>query len=290
MIRSIHVPVNGIRLHVARTGEGPPLVLLHGWPEFWLTWRPVMERLRGRFSLVAPDLRGFGDSDKPAIGPSAAAGAEAHAADLAALLENLGLERVGLVGHDVGAYVAQAFARRWPERLSGLFFFNCATPGVGARWAAPRHLREVWYQSFHQLPWAAALVGSSREACRLYIGHFLRHWSRDPRAFDGLLEAFVDNFMKPGNLQGGFDWYASAAPARLAVMEGRAPALPKIDVPTRVLWGRHDPIIKVEWMDGLADTFSQFEASVAEEAGHFVHVEAPDLAADAIADFFAGRD
>src|SRR5215218_11133128 len=87
---------NGVRLHYARAGSGPPLVLLHGWPEFWLTWEPVMARLADRFDLIAPDLRGFGDSPKPDEGPSDRAGPEVHAADLLALFDHLGLERVGI--------------------------------------------------------------------------------------------------------------------------------------------------------------------------------------------------
>ncbi|ACL55803.1 alpha/beta fold hydrolase [Methylobacterium nodulans] len=289
-IRHGTVAVRGIRMHVARCGEGPPLVLLHGWPEFWATWEPLMARLAGRFDLVAPDLRGFGETGRdPLAPPDPTVDAEAHAADLLALLDALGLARVGLVGHDVGAYVMQAFARRHPERLSGLFFFNCPTPGIGPRWAEAGHLKETWYQYFHQQPFAAALVGASRESCATYIGHFLRHWSADPETFAPLLDRFVDNFLRPGNLQGGFDWYLSAAPSRRQVIEGTALPLPPITVPTRVLWGARDPIIRVVWMDRLAETFTDLEAGRAEEAGHFVHVESPDLAAAEIARFFTGR-
>lgn len=66
------IQANGARFHVVETGEGEPILLLHGWPEFWLTWEPVMQRLADRFRLIAPDLRGFGDSDKPtgAFGPA----------------------------------------------------------------------------------------------------------------------------------------------------------------------------------------------------------------------------
>ena len=83
-----------------------------------------------------------------------------------------------LVSHDVGAYVAQAFARAHPNRLIGLFFFDCPYAGIGRRWAEPDHLKEIWYQTFNQQPWAAELVGSSRQACEVYFRHFLRHWAR----------------------------------------------------------------------------------------------------------------
>ena len=102
------IPVNGASLHVAQTGQGQPLLLLHGWPEFWLTWEPVMERLADRFLLIAPDLRGFGDSSKPA----GAFGADDHAKDILALLDQLGIKRAGIVGHDVGG----GSCCRWPVR------------------------------------------------------------------------------------------------------------------------------------------------------------------------------
>jgi pimeloyl-ACP methyl ester carboxylesterase len=287
---SHRLAVNGIVVHCARTGRGRPLLLLHGWPEFWLTWAPCMRRLADRFQLRAPDLRGFGDSEKPTSGPSRAAGPEVHAADMLALMDELRLERVGVVAHDVGAYVAQTLARAHPERIAGLFFFNCPYPGIGRRWAEATHLIEIWYQSFHQMPWAAELVGSSRAACRTYIGHFLRDWAHDPHAFDGDLEAWVDNFLKPGNLQGGFDWYLSVAAARLTVIREEAPPLPRIELPTRIMWGRHDPVLKAEWTDRLPEYFRDPEITIAEDAGHFVHYETPDRASAAIAKFFGEMD
>jgi len=285
--RSHYLTVNGVRLHYWREGRGRPLILLHGWPEFCRTWRRLIPLLEGEFELIAPDLRGFGDSDKPYDGPSDAMTPEVLADDLEALIEALDLpEPPGLVAHDVGSAVAQALARRRPESLAGLFFFNCVYPGIGARWAAPEHLSEVWYQSFHLLPLAAALVGQSRESCRLYLAHFLTHWSGVPGAFDEDLEAWVDNFVKPGNLQGGFNWYRSVRAQRLAVMRGEAPAAAPIALPTRVLWGGRDPVLKAAWRDRLPEFFTRLEVSVAPEAGHFVQMEQPALAAEAIAAFF----
>jgi pimeloyl-ACP methyl ester carboxylesterase len=282
------VAANGIRLHYVRQGSGLPLLLLHGWPEFWYIWRKCIPDLARDFDVVAPDLRGFGDSEKPDPDPSAAAGSEVHAADMLALLDALGLDRVGIVSHDVGAYAAQALARRHPGRLSGLFFFNCPYAGIGGRWAAPDHLIEIWYQSFHQQPWAAALVGSSRDACRVYFRHFLSHWAHDPHAFDEDLEAWVDNFMKPGNLQGGFNWYISAHQARLQVMRGELPRPDRspIALPTRVFWGESDPVLKSAWTDRLGEFFTNLEVTTVPEAGHFVHYEKPELACRAIREFF----
>ncbi len=242
---------NGIRLHYVRQGTGMPLVLLHGWPEFWFTWRKIIGPLADHFDVIVPDLRGFGESDKPDRSALEAYTLEHHVEDLRGLADALRLGRFGIVSHDVGGYIAQAFARTYPERLIGLFFFNCPYPGIGSRWAAPDHLREIWYQSFHQQPWAAELVGQSRQSCTIYVQHFLSHWAHDAHAFDEDLDAWVDNFLQPGNLQGGFNWYVAAHAARLAVMRGEGPRLPPIAIPTHVRWGTSDPVLKVEWADRL---------------------------------------
>ena len=148
--------------------------------------------------------------------------------------------KAGVIGHDIGGATMQPMARKAPERIAGLFFFDCVYPGIGARMGTPDRLNEIWYQSFHQTEMAPALVGATRETCRLYIEYFLRHWSHRKAAFDDVLDAFVDNFLKPGNLAGGFAHYRGAHAGRIAIMKGEAPPLPKISVKTCVRWGKHD--------------------------------------------------
>ncbi len=276
------VTANGAQFHVASLGSGPPLLLLHGWPEFWLTWEPVMQRLQDRFTLIAPDLRGFGESDKP-DGPW---GAAAHAADMLAVLDALGIGQAGVVGHDVGGAVIQAMAREAPARLNGLFLFNFVYPGIGSRMGTPDRLREIWYQSFHGMEFAATLVGASREACRAYVGYFLRHWAHHKHAFDPVLEAWVDNFLRPGNLNGGFAYYRAAQADRVRIMEGTLPPLPPIMVQTCVRWTEHDAIFPHAWTDRLGETFKQLDLQLFPDAGHFPHKEVPDQAAEEIARFF----
>ena len=282
MTEHLTVAANSGTFHVARLGKGPPLVLLHGWPEFWLTWEPVMQRLAGRYTVFAPDLRGFGDSAKPG-GPW---GAPDHAADMLAVMDALDLPKVGIVGHDVGGAVIQSMARTAPDRFAGLFFFNFVYPGIGARMGTPDRLNEIWYQSFHQMDMAPALLGSSRAACRLYIAHILRHWTYRKDAFDDVMETFVDNFMKPGNLAGGFAYYRATHAGRVAMMQGTAPALPPIAIPTCVRWAEHDPIFPFAWTDRLGDTFSDVDLAMFSGVGHFPHREDPERAAHEIATFF----
>ena len=281
-----YVDANGIRVHYVRHGEGSPLVLLHGWPEFWRTWRKNIPVLAETFDVVAPDLRGFGDTEKPGLPEPPSGLLDDLVEDLRALADALGFERFGLVSHDVGAYVAQGFARKYPERLSGLFFFNCPYAGIGERWADWYEVNEIWYQTFNQQPWAASLIGENRKTCETYLRHFLDHWSHEPGLFDEDLDLWVDNFMKPGNLQGGFNWYISTNESRIGLIRDGAPELPKIETPTRVLWGESDSVLRIEWADRLGDYFSNLTFSPAGGAGHFVHYEKPEVANREISDFF----
>lgn len=282
MIQHSMIQTNGARLHVAETGAGRPLLLLHGWPEFCFTWEPVMTRLAGRFRLLAPDLRGFGDSDKPA-GPF---GAEDHASDLLALLDHLASEKIGVVGHDVGGAAMLPFSRRAPERIAGLFFFDFVYPGIGPRMGEPDRLKEIWYQSFNQTAMAPVLVGANRETCTAYFGYFLRHWAWRKNAFDEVLDIFVDNFLKPGSLEGGFAHYKGSHAGRIAMMKGEAPKLPAIEIPTCVRWAEHDPVLLYEWTDRLFETFSNLDVAQFSDVGHFPHREDPDRAAAEISGFF----
>jgi len=278
-----HVTIPDLRMHFVRVGKGPTLVLLHGWPEFWYTWRKNIPELSKHFDVIAPDLRGFGDSDKPQAVPDVGD----YADDIIRFLDALGLDRVGLVGHDVGAFIMQDLARRIPDRIAKLFFFNCPHPGIGTRWLDGGHYKELWYQAFHQLDWSVELVGRDRDSCRMYFRHFLDHWSHAPGLFDDDLEAWVDNFMKQGNLQRGFNWYRAVADYRQKIIESGVPDEAPIEVPTYVLWGESDAVLRAEWSDNMEEHFTDLSVEIAEQAGHFVHYEQPALANDRILSFFS---
>lgn len=282
-----YVEANGIRIHYVRHGSGRPLVLLHGWPEFWYAYRKNILPLAENFDVIVPDLRGFGDTGKPELPEPPGRLLDLMVDDLKGLADALELERFGLVSHDVGSFVAQGFARKHPEMLRGLFFFNCVYPGIGRRWLEPDVVREIWYQSFNQQSWAAALVGRDRATCEIYIRHFLDHWAHRPGLFEEDLESWVDNFMQPGNLQGGFNWYIGINEARMRMMREGPPKLPRIEVPSRFLWGEADLIIRIGWSDLLGEYFSNYSLKAAPNAGHFVHYEQPELANREISRFFS---
>ncbi len=276
----------GIDIAYLDGGQGLPLVFLHGWPEWSGVWRRNLPDLARDFRVIAPDLRGFGRTQSA----EPARAVEDYVEDLLAFVEALGLLRFGLIGHDVGGFLMLEAARRQPERLAGLFFFDCPHFGIGKRWLEGGQVREIWYQTFHQMPFAADLVGASRATCRAYFAYFLQHWSHDPAAFEAVLEEWVDNFLQPGRLSGGFDWYKSVNAKRLAAMANPPPPPAPIGVPAFSLWGESDAILRVEWQETLRPLFTDITLERAPQAGHFVHWEQPALANARIKTFFAGRE
>lgn len=286
-VRHAMVSVSGAKLHVARLGSGPPLLLLHGWPEFWLTWKPVMLRLADRFELIAPDLRGFGESDKPS-GPFTG---KEQGADMIALLDALKLGRVGVVAHDVGGAVAQAMAQAAPDRLAGLFFFSFIHPGVGERFFSPDRLRNIWYMFFQENDFAPALVGATPDTVQRYFSFFLKDWAYRKGAFDDVLPAFIENFRKPGNIEGGFNYYRAAIPPRTNPPGGKAaPPPPPVSIPTAVRWPEHDKLFDPAWTDTLPKFFTKLDLKFFPGVGHFPHREDPDTAAREIGTFFSGDE
>jgi len=273
------VKANGININVAEIGAGPPILLLHGWPEFWFTWAKIMPSLAQKFRLIAPDLRGFGGTDKIPTGYSDQMTADQHAQDLLALLDVLDLPQIGVVAHDIGALIAQHLIRAAPRRVQKFLAFDCPYPGIGRRWIEGGQLKSSWYMWFHQSKLALELVGHSRETVAIYLRYCLVGGSLNKNAFDDNFAAFVDNMMRPGNLQGGFNWYVSHARA--------APApVPPIAIPTRILWPERDAVFPVAWMDRLPEFFTNLRAEIFPGVGHFPHQEVPDRAATAIRDFF----
>lgn len=279
---------DGIRLHYVRRGHGPPVVLLHGWPGFWYDWRRILPLLEGEADLIAPDLRGFGGSDKPDEDPAVAYTPAVMARDVIALLDDLGIATTVVVGHDIGSRVAQHLALTYPERVRALVLSDPPYPGIGDRRYSPDAQRERWYQHLHILPWSHELVGHDRATVRLYLAHFYDHWvGRKDAVRAAEFEAIVDVFARPGTVRGGFDFYrgggGSASPTAFD------PKTPAIQQPTVVLWGTRDPIFPVAWADQLERYFARVTLRVLEGVGHFGCFEAPEELADAIRTMLPAR-
>jgi pimeloyl-ACP methyl ester carboxylesterase len=269
-----------VNLHVAETGppDGETAVLLHGWPGGWYDWRRLAGHL-GEFRIVAPDLRGFGGSSKPDVSPADGYTPGHLAADIHKLVTAESWSPVVVVGHDIGATVAQSLARSHPEAVRALVLCNPAYPGIGARRYDPDRSPEFWYQQLHQQPWAERLVGASRESVALYFGHFYRHWGGpDLRLTDDEFAEAVEAFASPDALRGCFSYYRARAKAR-AGEAAVNPADVRITPATHVRWGELDPLMVVDWADRLAEYFNLASYETLPGVGHFVPQEAPEACA-----------
>lgn len=279
-----NITINEINLHYVREGHGEPLLLIHGWPGFWYEWHLNIAPLAAHFDVVVPDMRGFAYSDKPDLAPEVGYNETMFAEDIKALIDALGFDKVNIVSHDFGANWVQRFARIYPDRLKKLMLFDPPYAGIGGRWFEMPHLFNVWYMIFHQQPWAEDLVGSSREATKIYVRHFLSAWSADKNLWtEDEIEKYVDAYSQPGALRGGFNCYRATFRGG-AQPGGSAP----IETPTRILWGDSDAILPFAWSDRIPEFFPNSEVKKIEGAGHFMMREKPDVVNAEIVDFMSG--
>jgi pimeloyl-ACP methyl ester carboxylesterase len=279
MWESRRIQANGIMQHVRIAGSGLPVVMLHGWPQTSYCWRKLVPPLARRHTVIAPDLRGFGDSDKPVDGYDK----RTVANDVRELLTVLGHRRAVIVGHDIGAQVAFRMALDFPELLDGLVILNGRYPGLGtALMYTPQQVPERWYYFFNQIPeLPERMVAGNVEA---YIGYILDHWSHPDFRFpeDDVAE-YVAAFSKERALTGGFNHYrASAREDATQWAEDRGHT---IDVPTLVLWGCDDPVNTPEYSDGYHRVLTDMRFRFIERCGHFPHEEKPEETARTILDF-----
>ncbi len=272
------------RMHYAAMGSGPPVVVLHGWPGYWLDYRDVLPRLAPFARAIAPDFFGFGESRRAPAGAAAvdvvaAAGEEAFARDVIELLNALSLDRVVLVGQDIGSAVAPAVARLLPERVRGLVLLNPTHPHIGDKRERGDSAREAWYQHFHLLPLAEAVIDGDRRRVQLYLSHFYTHWAGEKRTEDVDLARIVDVYSRPGAFASTLLWHRA-----LAVDRSRNERGTPVHTPTIALWGDRDPMRPLDQREGFERTFPDSTVRVLHGVGHFVAAEAPEAVANAIAD------
>lgn len=196
--------VNGLRLYYRRAGAGEPVVLLHGFPETSYAWRKVIPGLAVRHTVVAPDLRGCGDSDRPETGYDK----RTVASDIRALVEQLGLGPVNLVAHDVGMMVGYAYASLYPDQVKRLVLMEAALPGLGleAMYDAAKHPRMYHLPLFEAPNRLAEALIAGRE--RMFVEHFMRQQTYDPAGPDeDALAEYARRLAAPGALSGGIAYF-----------------------------------------------------------------------------------
>lgn len=279
MVRGVVLVAGEVRIHYRRLGSGPAMVLLHGYPQTGHMWRKVMPALAQRFTVVAPDLRGYGDSGRPAGGYDK----RTMAADIARVIEPLGLAPVVLVGHDRGARVAHRLALDHPRLVSHLVLLDIApTYDVFARVDAVG-ARARWHWFFHQVPDLPEALTAGRE--ELYLRHMYRAWAHNPAAIEEeAVQEYLRCFRQPGAMRAGFEDYRAAATVDLEHDAGDRDR--RVTAPTLVLWGETGRAPQASDMLGVwRARCERVEGHPIPDCGHFLPEEQPAAVAEAILRF-----
>jgi pimeloyl-ACP methyl ester carboxylesterase len=272
--------VNDVTLHYVICGQGEPVVLLHGWPQTWYEWRKIMPALAERYTVIAPDLRGLGDSSKPAGGYDKRTVAE----DIYQLVRRLGFERIFLVGHDWGGPVAYAYAAAHPSDVRKLVILDVGIPGAGLEQLLTfRKSGSIWHVQFHYVRDLPEALVTGRE--RTYLSWFYRVGAYNPNAIPGeAIDEYVRCYSAAGGLRAGFEYYR----AIFTDVEHNAEyAKSKLKMPVLALGGdRGYGELPLRSMQQLAE---DVRGGVIERCGHWIPEERPEYLVNELLRFFAER-
>lgn len=300
------VETNGIRLHCTVEGEGPLVLLLHGFPECWYSWRHQLSALGEHFRVVAPDLRGFGESDRPSAIASYAM--KELVADVDGLIAAFGEESAAIVGHDWGGAIAWSFAMQRPQETRRLAVLNCPHPAIFARHLRtnPRQLLRSWYMFFFQVPWLPELLLGAGKAWA--VGTIMRRTLvRRDALSDGDIEVLREAAARPGALTAMVNYYRAAfrgpearslwPPWLRRFIEGtehreeRPRQWPPISCPTLVIWGERDFALGRELTEGMEEFVrGPLEVRYLPGCSHWVQQEEPETVNQALREFLAAPD
>lgn len=267
--------VGDLRLHYAARGTGKPVLLLHGFPETHRSWDLQHEALTAAgYQTLAVDLRGYGQSDKPAEGYDLGS----LSADIAELIRTLGVGALPVIGHDWGGGVTWELASRHPDLVEQAVILNCPHPALMARALRnnPRQLRRSWYMFFFQLP-RAPERWLSRDGGRNLAGMF-RDGVPSPEV-ERILRAEVADLLAPGALAGPLAYYRTAfRQDAAALLTGKLRHdYARIPCPITLLWGADDSCLGPELIHGTTRFTTCLDVHIVPAAGHFVHQERPDV-------------
>lgn len=265
-----YIEINGIRLHVVQAGpaDGPPLILLHGFPEYWYSWRHQIDPLANAgFRLYMPDQRGYNLSDKPK--DIAAYSLDVLADDIIGLIDHIGVERAYIIGHDWGGGAAWWLANRSPERIAKLTVLNIPHHAAFSRAVRndPEQRRKSRYMAYFQLPILPEI------SVRAFDWRLLAGWAfNSSDAFtDEDLQQYKQAWAQPGAITGMINWYRAvrkAPPKRLKN--------PQITVPTTLIWGKQDHVMKPDLAQHSVELCDEGYLHYIDDASHWVQHDAPN--------------
>jgi len=263
-VRSRFASVNGVRLHYLAAGIGDPVILLHGYAETSHMWLPLIAQLESTHTVIAPDLRGAGESSKPAEGYTKAVMAQ----DIHALALHLGFERVRIVGHDIGLMVAYAYAAQYPGGVDRVALMDAFLPGVG-NWRDVWLMRDLWHFHFYGKTPLALVHGRER----VYFEHFWNDFAADPARSvpERDRRFYAKEYARPGGMRAGFEYFrAFEQDAKDFALFAQTP----LSMPMLVLTGEKASGEFLIQQAGLVA--SDVEGVVVRNSGHWLMEEAPN--------------
>ncbi|OZM70400.1 alpha/beta hydrolase [Amycolatopsis antarctica] len=269
-------------MHYRRQGDGP-LLLLHGWPQTSHCWHRIAGELARTHTVVAPDLRGYGRTDKPVTGYDK----RTMAADLAELVPALGFHTASVVGHDRGGRVAHRWALDRPEQIDRLAVLDILPTREMWRRMDGDLAKGYWHWLFHLQPDLPELLAGKDVAA--YLGYFFERWTYQRGGLDEASVAeYVRAFSAPGALRAGFDDYRASFPADAEHDDADATAGRGVDVPLLVVWGGDGLVGAYPVLDIWREYAAEVTGTPIDRCGHFLAEEQPGATLDALRPFLAG--
>ncbi|MFP4133086.1 MAG: alpha/beta fold hydrolase [Halothece sp.] len=266
------IQTNNVQLHYVSEGEGPLMLMLHGFPEFWYSWRHQIPEFAKDYQVVAPDLRGYNDSDKPQ-GISAYAITEL-VEDVKGIIEGFGKEKCVLVGHDWGGAIAWHFAYTYPEMLEKLIIMNLPHPAEFSKGLkTPQQLLKSWYIFFFQLPFLPEWFLSWHDYSA--IAAAFTEMAIDQTAFTQQdIEAFKEAAGKRGALTAMINYYRCAFRDLFQLTDRE---WGRLDIPTLMIWGEQDTALGKELTYGTEKYVKNLQLRYLPKCSHWVQQEQPEL-------------
>jgi pimeloyl-ACP methyl ester carboxylesterase len=274
--------VNDIQLHYVIGGHGDPVVLLHGWPETWYAWHKVMPALAKNYTVVAPDLRGLGDSSKPLTGYDGKTLAE----DIHQLVTQLGFKTIFLVGHDIGTQVAYSYAAAHPSEVKKLAVMELPIPGF----IPPQLEGKIWWFVFHQTPDVPEALVQGKEL--IYLSWFYDGLTYNPAAITQVdINEYVSHYSAPGGMRAGFEYYRAFPQDAI---QNQNYSKTKLTMPVMAVGAGYIPalggnITMQTIVYGMKILAQNVQGVTVPNSGHFIPEEQPVFVVKLLNNFFRGN-
>lgn len=269
-------PINGFLMHYVMGGKGDPIVLLHGWPETWYEWRHIIPQLiANNFTVIAPDMRGLGDSEKPQTGYDTRTLAD----DIYQLVKKLGHTKIYIVAHDWGGPVAYSYAAAHPEDVKKMIILDTILPGFGWEEAGNFSPNGIWHFSFHAVRDLPEKLIEGQED--VYLNWFY-DWTYNQTAVTSeAREEYIRQYSKPGALRAGFEYYRAVFED---AEQNKEYVKEKLKIPILAIGGEAG--VGNFTMASFQNVASNLTGITLPNTGHFIPEERPNIVVKQILDFF----